>query len=73
MRIFWDLNENGTIAKQYYERRCNERTTCITRLYKPICQMSTMYLIIQGIPENSNSGTIFITICSDYIYSKDKL
>ena len=27
MRIFWDLFENGTIAKQYYERRCNERTT----------------------------------------------
>ena len=28
MQIFWDLFENGTIAKQYYERRCNERTTC---------------------------------------------
>ena len=28
MRIFWDLFENGTIAKQYYVRRCNERTSC---------------------------------------------
>ena len=32
MRIFWDLFENGTIVKQYYERRCNERTTCIAFL-----------------------------------------
>ena len=27
MRIFGDLFENGTIAEQYYERRCNERTS----------------------------------------------
>ena len=26
-----DLFENGTIAKQYYARRCNERTSCILK------------------------------------------
>ena len=33
MRIFWDLFENGTIAKQYYVRRCNERTSCTKDLW----------------------------------------
>ena len=34
MRGFLDLFENGTIAKQYYVRRCNERTSCTNRKNK---------------------------------------
>ena len=45
MRIFWDLFENGTIAKQYYERRCNERTTCTTYIHTSLCAASAIYLL----------------------------
>ena len=30
-KFFWDLFENGTIAKQYYVRWCNARTPCMQK------------------------------------------
>ena len=30
---FWDLFEKGTIAKQYYARRCNARSSCTPKGY----------------------------------------
>ena len=33
---FWDLFENGTIAKQYYARRCNSRSCSCIQKFKGI-------------------------------------
>ena len=69
MRIFWDLFENGTIAKQYYVRRCSKRTSYICELFHELGSNYLAHgcLYIIGL----NADACFKTITKKQLKSKN--